>query len=111
MSRLTERDKSLSECCAFDELDAFDKLQEYEDFMEKYNIENMEDLELRLEDVEHYAYNCNVEQIDEIIKLKQENQALKDRWEELKGWIDYCSSGCLDYDEILQKMKELEEEN
>ena len=63
------------------------KLGKFEDLMEKYNVESMEDLELRLEDVEHYAYNCNVEQIDEIIKLKQEAQALKDRWQKLKDFV------------------------
>lgn len=100
--------------------DIYLRYAEFEDFMEKYNVESMEDLELRLEDIEHYAYNCNVEQIDEIIKLKQENQALKDRWQKLKEYLkenceyfdqyenmEDCAS---EYKYTLEQMQELEKE-
>ena len=36
-----------------------DKLGELEDVLEKYGIDNLDDLELRLEDIEHYAYQAN----------------------------------------------------
>lgn len=39
--------------------------------------------------------------------VKQENQALKDRWQKLKEWVDYC---CIEYKEMLQRMEELEKE-
>ena len=95
------------------------KLARLEDLIEKYNVESMEDLELRLEDIEHYAYNCNVEQIDEIIKLKQENQSLNDRWEKLKEFIQKDHDWNLEQDNNdcalaerwgLEEMQKLEEE-
>ena len=48
--------------------------------------------------------------------LQDENQALKDRWEKFKEWVDSDSVGVADdgyhwvirLDEILEKIKELE---
>lgn len=105
MKRLTTKVDDIYTCSYCENQQAVNRLAEFEDFMEKYNVESMEDLELRLEDIEHYAYNCNVEQIDEIIKLKQENQALQYRWEKLKEWAGY-----LCYFELVDRMEELEKE-
>ena len=71
----------------------FYKLAEFEDFMEEVGAESLDELE-----------NC-------IVDLKQETQALKDRWQKLKEWFkkkdfDHCTSK----DRALAKMQELEKE-
>lgn len=53
--------------------EAIKKIGELEDALEKYNIENIEDLELRLEDIEHYAYQANKQLIDILAKYNIEN--------------------------------------
>lgn len=96
------------------------KLAKIEDFMEDLGIEDLEELkdamqELletnnHIKEVSDKYYIYYKEKFNRVLELAEECQTLKDRWEKLKSWIDYCSSGCLEYDEILQKMKELEEE-
>lgn len=63
------------------------KLGAFEDFMEEVGAESLDELE-----------GC-------IVDLNKENQALKDRWENLKEYIDtHCLDGC-----AINKMKELEQ--
>lgn len=57
---------------------AIDRLAELEDILEKYGIENLEDLELRLEDIEHYAYQANKQLIDILTKYGIENLDILD---------------------------------
>ena len=58
--------------------EAIKKLGELEDVLEKYNIKNIEDLELRLEDIEHYAYQTNKQLIDILAKYGIENLDILD---------------------------------
>ncbi len=50
------------------------KLGELEDLLEKYKINSIEDLELRLEDIEHYAYQCYQQlerELESEVKVKE----------------------------------------
>lgn len=79
---------------------AIDKLAEFEDFMEEVGAESLNELE-----------TC-------IVDLKQENQALKDRWQELKDLLMLFYTvgktsgvnGFEVYNAILDKMQELEKQ-
>lgn len=83
---------------------AINKLAEFEDFMEEVGAESLNELE-----------NC-------IVDLKQENQALKDRWQKLKEWIKGLNNPIdnlvisddetkyLYMSDVLDEMQELEEE-
>ena len=53
--------------------EAIKRFGEFEDVLEKYNIENIGDLELRLEDIEHYAYQENKQLIDILAKYGIDN--------------------------------------
>lgn len=114
----------------------YEKLLEFEDFMEEMDFESLDDLKKTLDRQFEIKQNprhlgreingvyftneqCyilsqfsefNTSYLKKYKDIQQENQALKDRWQKLKEWIDYCSSGCLEYEEILQKMEELEKE-
>ena len=67
---------------------------------------------------EHEDWRNSMKKFFNVDELKQENQVLKDRWEELKKWVD--ASGCFLDDgsfsgdvvisiyAILDKMQELE---
>ena len=69
---------------------------------------------------EHEDWHNSIKKFFNVDGLKQENQALKDRWEKLKKWVD--ESGCFLDDgsfsgdvvisiyAILDKMQELEQE-
>ena len=113
------------------------KLAEFEDFMEEQGFESLEDLE----NVIGYIYfvdGCDEqgneiheqrwitykevfkEIMNEKRELKQENKALKSRWQELKDWIntrysDYKFEGYIvspetqELDAIKNKMQELEQ--
>ena len=120
----------------------YNKLAEFEDFMEEQGFESLEDLKITLkkcedkyykmnrdyQDLQHciwkdtpieqirnnyerghnfdfvgVAYNRGKAKIDR--KVRQENQALKDRWNKLKEWAGY-----LCYFELVDKMQELEKE-
>lgn len=55
---------------------------------------------------EHKSYMSGIRKMFNVDKLEQENQALKDRWEKLKEYIDiHCVDKC-----AIKKMKELEKE-
>lgn len=79
---------------------AIDKLAEFEDFMEEVGAESLDELE-----------NC-------IVGLKQENQALKNRWQELKDLLMLFYTvgktsgvnGFEVYNDILDKMQGFENE-
>ena len=53
--------------------EAIKRFGELEDVLEKYNIENIGDLELRLEDIEHYAYQENKQLVDILAKYGIDN--------------------------------------
>ena len=131
MNRLTERDKSLTESSAFENLDAFDmidwqemiydKLQKYENFMEEKEIDNLAELCYCIE-TRGKIFAINGELNQQIKRQQKENQALKDRWAELKDWVnarynDYRFEGHIvspeteELDAITNKMQKLEEEN
>ena len=57
-----------------------DKLAEFEDFMEENDFESLEILKATLK--------MKTQSIKGFEKLHQENQALKDRWQKLKEYID-----------------------
>lgn len=58
--------------------EAINHFAELEDVMEKYNIENIGDLELRLEDIEHYAFQVNKQLVDILAKYGIENLDILD---------------------------------
>lgn len=58
--------------------EAIKRFGELEDVLEKYNIENIGDLELRLEDIEHYAYQENKQLVDILAKYGIENLDILD---------------------------------
>lgn len=58
--------------------EAIRELGELEDVLEKYNIKDIEDLELRLEDIEHYAYQENQQLVDILAKYGIENLDILD---------------------------------
>lgn len=117
MGRLTERDKSLSESSAFEDLDAFDmidfnemvydKLQEYENLMEELEINNIETLGALIN-----LYKADRQTMQKYLLL----------WGELKKNIsqrleDYRFEGHIVSPEteelkwVVDKMMKLEEEN
>ena len=87
------------------------KLGAFEDFIEEQGFEDLEELKRYIEQ----SFKAS----ELILKKKQENQALKDRWEKLKKWVD--ESGCFLDDgsfsgdvvisiyAILDKIQELEQ--
>ena len=60
--------------------DAIDRLAELEDVLESWHIENLEELELRLEDIEHYAYQANKQLIDILAKYGIKNAEELDKF-------------------------------
>lgn len=91
---------------------AIDKLAEFEDLCEKYNVEDLGHLDIML-------FVLSGETKHRLKEIQQENQALKDRWEKLKRYMliehdwglenNYqdCSYGIR---LVLDKMQELEDE-
>jgi len=94
-----------------------DKLAEFEDFMEEQGFESLEELKKCFEiwnseddngflkDTDNkklflYRFAKNLFRYE-----KDENKALKDRWQKLKEWASY-----LCYFELVDKMEELEKE-
>lgn len=93
-----------------------DKLGEFEDFMEEQEFESLEELKINIEYLKDKieADKFNYGQLHKFKNhLQQENQALKDRWEKLKDFIDAFKEYNIDEAslawKILDKMKELEE--
>lgn len=83
MKRLTKYDNSAKYYLPFSLIGDYDgkiinKLGELEDVFEKYNIKSIEDLELRLEDIEHYAYQENQQLVDILAKYGIENLDILD---------------------------------
>lgn len=71
------------------------KLAKFEDFMEEVGAESLYELE-----------NC-------IVDLKQEVQALKERWQNLKEWLSikwFAENADLSLGDVIRKIKELEKE-
>lgn len=139
MSRLTERDKSLTESSAFDNLDAFDmidwqemiydQLQKYENFMEDFGIKDLEELkdamqELletnnHIKEVSDKYYIYYKEKFNRVLELAEECQTLNDRWKKLKEFIQKDHDWNLEQDNndcalaerwVLEEMQKLEEE-
>lgn len=113
----------------------YNKLAEFEDFMESLGCEELEELEHligypRLIDgydeqgkeinrTEFVTYKESFnEAFDKNKKLKQENKALKSKWNKLKGWVRFYGNTnthqitharCIFQNDILDKMQELEQ--
>lgn len=85
--------------------EAIKRFGELEDVMEKYNIENIEDLELRLEDIKHCAYQAN-KQLQH--KLEVAERATKLACDELKV-LNYKTFDNTDID-LEQQFKEQAEQ-
>lgn len=109
----------------------YDKLAEFENFMEEQGFESLEKLKKCFEiwnseddngflkDTDNrklflYRFAKNLFRYE-----KDENQALKDRWQKLKEWLEdrRDENGCKYFDnemiedvDILEKMQELEKE-
>lgn len=95
----------------------YNKLAEFEDFMEEQGFESLEELKNTVSNIEKLMLISA-----KTTNLEQENQAHKARWEKLKEHItqgienDYngCAyiypDGLKKMQEILEKMQELEEE-
>ena len=108
----------------------FDKVAEFEDFMESLGCEELEQLEHligyprfvdgydeqgnRINKIEFITYKESFNEVfDKNKKLKQENQSLKDRWQKLKEYAEYTFNldKCnLALAQVLDKMQELEKE-
>lgn len=85
----------------------YEKLREFEDFMEEQEFESLGELESVL-------YQLNVE-ASKTKELEKENQALKERWEKLKDYVntpkefqEWREEMEITVDSIKAKMKELE---
>ena len=91
------------------------KLGKFEDFMEEQGFESLEELKVNIEYLKDKVETekFNYEQLHKFKnQLQQENQALKERWEKLKDFIDTFKEHNIDEAnlawKILDKMKELE---
>lgn len=86
------------------------KLMQFEDFMEEQGFEDLQSLKNTL-------YQTNME-LYSMIKLRKENQALKDRWQKLKEHIitlineskDKFDSRGISLMLLIDKMEEIEKE-
>ena len=90
----------------------YEKLCEFEDFMESFGFEELEQLEHEL----GYVHWNKIEKKSEFITHKYNSQKLKDRWNKLKEWIFNTkplrgASVCFLKETLLGKMEELEKEN
>jgi hypothetical protein len=135
MERLTYRTENglicLNNDCKLSNplLFAMEKLAEFEDFIEEQGFESLEELEHligypvfkdgydeqgnEINKIEFATYKKSFEEVfDKNKKLKQENQAFKDRWDALKKFIDTFKEHNIDEAnlawKILAKMEELE---
>lgn len=119
MERLTERNVKLCEIRNMPHETFYYKLQEYENFMEKHEIQDLKYLESIL---------CDLLTLErDKIAYQLENETLNDRWEKLKQWCEehcyYVEECCGDINtddyreyvdkyiniaELLDKMQELE---
>ncbi len=90
----------------------YEKLLSFEDLMQKYNIEDLEQLDIIL-------FVLSGETKYRLKEIKQENKALKDRWQKLKEWLEdrRDENGCKYFDDqmiedvdVLEKIQELEKE-
>lgn len=85
---------------------AIDKLAEFEDFMEKNDFQELEQLQ---EIIERDKFNYLI-----TAPLEQENQTFKDRWEKLKAYINEFKEYNVEQANmswlITDKMQELEQE-
>ncbi|MGN0961302.1 MAG: hypothetical protein ACI4PF_03795 [Christensenellales bacterium] len=92
-----------------------DKLGKFEDIMEKYGIKDVDELDERLEDIEHYAYNENREFIDIMAKYGIESvEELEQKVRDLQfeenmkilavqqrdTWKKACELACRECDDI-----------
>lgn len=121
MERLTTKVDDIYTCSYCENQEAIDRLAEFEDFMESLGCEKLEELEhligyprfvdgydeqgneIHRVDFVTYKESFN-EYFNKYKTLKQENQALKDRWEKLREYIDtHCLDKC-----AIKKMQELE---
>lgn len=92
-----------------------DHFAEFEDFIEEQGFESLEELKCNIEclkeEVEWGKFNYN-ELFKSREELYKETQALKDRWEKLKDFIDTFKECNIDEAnlawKILDKMQELE---
>lgn len=87
----------------------FYKVAEFEDFMESFGFEELEQLEHEL----GYVHWNKIEKKSEFITHKYNAQKLKDRWNKLKEWIFNTkplrgASVCFLQETLLEKMEELE---
>ena len=82
------------------------KLAEFEDFMEEQGFESLGDLKNTVINIEKLMFIAA-----KTTNLKEENQALKDRWENLKDFINTFKEHNIDEAnlawKILDKMQEL----
>ena len=105
------------------------KLGRIEDFMEELGIEDLGELkdamqELletnnHIKEVSDKYYICYKEKFNRVLELAEECQALKDRWEKLKQFIQKDHDWNLEQDNndcalaerwVLEEMQKLEEE-
>lgn len=103
---------------------AIDRLGEFEDFMESLGCEELEELEHLIgyqlfidgydkdgKEVHKIEFKTYKESFNEVFekskKLKQENQALNDRWNKLKEWVEslYSKTEIISEDLYLIKYK------
>lgn len=111
MERLTRKDYFTWDADGTIKLTYIEKLQNklgaFEDLMQKYNIEDLEQLDIML-------FVLSGETKYRLKEIQQENQALKDRWEKLKKYLMYTleeKQRCPKYykfNNVLDKIQELE---
>lgn len=100
---------------------SLDKLAEFEDFMEEQGFERLEDLQTHINKINKYELGIRKQFVKEIneedfFDMKDENQALKDRWQKLKEWListleeKQNSPKYYKFNNVLNKMQELEKE-
>ena len=106
---------------------AIDKLAEFEDFMEENGFESLKDLQTHINKINKYELGIRKQFVKEIneedfFDMKEENQALKDRWQRLKEWVQKQSKPIDDIvisddetkyiymSDIFDEMQELEKE-
>lgn len=85
--------------------DMYDKLLAFEDFMEKNDLQELEQLQ---EIIERDKFNYLI-----TAPLEKENQTLKGNWEKLREWVWdkeplFKGANAIFKTEILGKMRELE---
>lgn len=117
MERLTTKVDDIYTCSYCENQEAINKLAEFENFMEEQGFESLEELKKCFEiwnseddngflkDTDNrklflYRFAKNLFRYE-----KDENKALKSRWQKLKEWASY-----LCYFELVDKMQELEKE-